>query len=168
MFEKLNDSIFKNVKMKTVNTSFPSSGYTNSIATQNPPIDALAVFGPYNIEVGISGPVATNQSIIFNDGSNYPPIGVYYADVYRYSLKVELPANAVGIVDAVYPVGYSNYSNQTSGFNYGMTVENGKNYLVANTYTLHLKYNAAGQYLGNLFRPMNPSAIRFTYRYFTF
>ncbi|HBR11899.1 MAG TPA: hypothetical protein DD740_06790 [Chryseobacterium sp.] len=168
MFEKLNNSIFQNIKTTTVNTSFPSSGNTSSITSQDPPMEAQNIFGPYTIEVGINGPIATNQAIIFNDGTNYPPIGVYYADVYRYFLKVEIPANSVGIVDTVYPVGYSNYSNQTSGFTYGMAVENGKNYLYANTYTLHLKYNAAGQYLGNLFRPMNPSAIRFTYRYLKF
>lgn len=122
----------------------------------------------YTITVPVPSPSLTNQKIIYAGNSNgYPTPGVYYADIYNYYMKVQLPDDATGKVVSVETPGYSNYGSQTVGFNYSTTSENGKTYLVANTYTMVLKYNSIGQAL-NIVLPAVSGPKTFSYKYIIF
>ncbi len=82
-------------------------------------------------------------------------------------MKVELPAGAVAAyVESVDNPGYANYTTQTQGFNNSTAQENGKTYLVANTYTMVLKYNSVWQLI-NAVVPAASGPKTFTYYYFT-
>jgi hypothetical protein len=124
--------------------------------------------GPYTYTVPVPSPNPTNQKVTYTQvGNTYPSTGVYYADVYNYFMKVELPAGAVAAyVESVDNPGYANYTTQTQGFNNSTAQENGKTFLVANTYTMVLKYNSVGQLI-NAVVPAASGPKTFTYYYFT-
>ncbi len=135
------------------------SGVTKKAPTLN---------GPFTYTVPVPSPNPTNQKVTYTQvGNTYPTSGIYYADVYNYFMKVELPAGAVAAyVESVDNPGYANYTTQTQGFNNSTAQENGKTYLVANTYTMVLKYNSVGQLI-NAVVPAASGPKTFTYYYFT-
>lgn len=78
-----------------------------------------------------------------------------------------MPSNAVvGYVESVQTEGYSDYRNQTMGFNFHLSNENGILYLNANTYTMILKQTLLGQWI-NIIKPEPSGPKTFTYYYFT-
>lgn len=125
-------------------------------------------YGPYEIVVPAPAPFLKNQKIMYQGSTNYPTPGMYYADLYNFKIKVQVPANAFAQVTSVYQEGYSNYNSQTStGFNQNVSTENGNWYLNANTYTIALMYNSIGQYLGMVV-PAPSTSKKFTYGYWVF
>ncbi|MDO4224373.1 MAG: hypothetical protein Q4C75_00575 [Bergeyella zoohelcum] len=125
--------------------------------------------GPYEVPVPVSGPILRNHKIIYSGKTNYPSTGLYYANIYNFRMKVEMPVGAIGRVLSVNSEGYSNYNNQkTTGFNHSTTTENGKYYLIANTFTIELTHNSIGQYLGGMVLPSLNNSKTFSYEYWTF
>src|SRR5699024_1359448 len=118
--------------------------------------------GPFTITVPVPNPNPTDVLVIYRKG--YPPaVGTYITDVYNYKINVKLPSNAVyGYVESVQTEGYSDYMNQTIGFNFNNTNENGSLYLKGNTYTMILKQNLLGQVI-NLVKPAPSGPKTFTY-----
>lgn len=129
---------------------------------------APTVHGPFTGTVGVPGANPTDVKISYAQvGNTYPGTGVYIADVYNYYLRAQLPAEAAtGWVESVDNPGYSNYTTQTIGFNSNMSTANGNKYVVANTYTMVLKYNMVGQ-LVNAVVPAASGPKTFTYYYLT-
>ncbi|MDH6250993.1 hypothetical protein M2347_000720 [Chryseobacterium sp. H1D6B] len=129
---------------------------------------APTLHGPFAYTVPVPSPNPTNQKVIYTQvGNTYPTTGVYYADVYNYFMKAELPAGAVGAyVESIDNPGYANYTTQATGFNSSTANENGKSYVVANTYTMVLRYNSVGQAV-NAVVPAASGPKTFTYYYFT-
>jgi hypothetical protein len=129
---------------------------------------APTVHGPYTATVAVPGANPTDVKISYAQvGSTYPGTGVYIADVYNYYLRAQLPAEAAtGWVESVDNPGYSNYTTQTIGFNSNMSTANGNKYVVANTYTMVLKYNMVGQLI-NAVVPAASGPKTFTYYYLT-
>lgn len=129
---------------------------------------APTYYGPYEVIVPVPAPSLTNQKIIYQGPTNYPPPGVYFADIYNFQIKVPLPNGAIAEVTSVETEGYSNYNNQTStGFNQTTSTQNGSRFLIANTYTIALKYNSIGQYIGMVL-PQSGGSKKFTYGYWIF
>lgn len=129
---------------------------------------APTLHGPFTYTVPVPSPNPTGQSVTYRQvGNTYPATGVYYADIYQYYMKIELPAGAVAsYINGIDNPGYSNWQSQTIGYNKTEATENGKNYLVANTYTMVLKYNTLGQ-LVNAVVPAASGPKTFSYSYFT-
>jgi hypothetical protein len=93
--------------------------------------------------------------------------GIYFCDVYSYSVKVNLPTNCVSKVDIPNPCGYSNFSTQTIGVNYTQTSSSGGTTLTISTFTIVISYNAKGQYIGKVC-PVDGNNITFSYSYMTY
>lgn len=129
---------------------------------------APTVHGPFTGTVAVPGANPTDVKISYAQvGNTYPGTGVYIADVYNYYLRAQLPSEAAtGWVESVDNPGYSNYTTQTIGFNSNMSTANGNKYVVANTYTMVLKYNMVGQ-LVNAVVPAASGPKTFTYYYLT-
>lgn len=129
---------------------------------------APVIHGPYTISVPTPSPGPTEQKVTYAQvGNTYPASGVYFADVYNYFMKVQLPSNAVtGWVESIDNPGYANYTTQAAGFNQSFATENGNKFVVGNTYTMVLKYNMVGQLI-NAVVPAPSGAKTFTYFYLT-
>ncbi|MBV8324984.1 hypothetical protein [Chryseobacterium sp.] len=131
---------------------------------------APTIHGPFTATVPVPSPYPTDQKIVYlqKAGSpGYPSIGTYIADIYKYYLQVQLPADAVtGWVDSVNTIAYSNYTTQDIGFTTSMATSNGLKYVTGNTYTMVLKYSINGQSIGAVVpAPSGPKT--FTYYYLT-
>lgn len=129
---------------------------------------APVIHGPYTISIPVPSPSLTEQKVTYAQvGNTYPVSGVYFADIYSYFMKVQLPSNAVtGWVESIDNPGYANYTTQALGFNQSFATENGNKFVVGNTYTMVLKYNMVGQ-LVNAVVPAASGAKTFTYFYLT-
>lgn len=129
---------------------------------------APVVHGPFTKVIPVPSPYPINQKVTYTQvGSTYPVSGVYIADIYSYYLKEEIPANAVSAwVNDVNTTGYGNYGTQTIGFSSSMSSENGKKYVIGNTYTMALKYNMVGQLI-NAVVPAPSGAKTYSYSYLT-
>lgn len=137
----------------------------NSGAKQlnNLDLSKSTIYGPFTKTVS-RVKTLTNEKILWKGGS-YPPTGVYYGDVYICMLKVEIPSNAIGFINSISPEGYADYSTQQIGYAEGMQTNNGKKYLVGNSYIFNIRHNSIGQYIGNYYVPTTSSTITYTYSY---
>jgi len=102
---------------------------------------AAVVYGPY-ITTMPSSKIQTNYKMVIS-GQSGVATGVYFCDVYRYMAVITLPANSVGYPNSVTPEGFSNYTNQTSGYTHYFN--SGSNTMTVASYKIIVKTNIIGQ-----------------------
>ncbi|MEN9919540.1 MAG: hypothetical protein RL662_1976 [Bacteroidota bacterium] len=123
--------------------------------------------GPY-YSTGNMILASKNEKVIIRSGDKGIPTGAYICEVYCFTQQVKLPADAVvARVDIPSPAGYSNYSTQTKGVNWTMTTNTTGTYLSFTFYTLIVKYDMAGRFLGYVI-PMDGRKIQVPYFFFKY
>lgn len=123
--------------------------------------------GPFFVS-GTLNKIFTNRKMTIYS-SNVPgiPTGVYFCDVYSYSTTVNLPSNSIAQVNIPHPCGYSNFDTQEVGLNYTQSITSNGATLYMNTYTIVIRYNAIGQYIGKVC-PVDGNTITFSYSLMTY
>lgn len=131
--------------------------FSQSKVDPNVEINIPQVHGPYEQSQGTSVQVVRDNVQIFwgaTDGTNYPLIGYYIADVMRYTGWYAAPANAIaGYLDEEhipdFGWGYlhdSNFNESARGANYSQVrLTDGRLLLKGTTHSLIIIMNMIGQ-----------------------
>lgn len=125
-----------------------------------------AMYGPYYKKGTLTLAISNFKVFISNTVEPRLASGYYFCDVYADNAQVSLAPGAVGILnlDLMPKYGYSDYSNLIRGVVTSQAQGPNYNTYSMTTYSLVVKYNMLGQYIG-LVSPYDLTNILFAYSY---
>lgn len=126
--------------------------------------NGFQVFGPYDIYT-LATKIYSNRKLVLSGVSGLAS-GVYFCDVYSFSLSVNIPNGSVGRINSFTTEGYVNFTTQERGFTQGVSTTASGTFLNGNTYYLYVKSNILGQQI-NRQLPQTGQSVKVNYEYLT-